>query len=522
MRLLAILATVLALCFGAHAQEALDPPATYNCGLARCSITFDPTSMGGDWSCYGAVGSCGPGIARHFDAACAGGTTDTATALANWWAYGHSLGTSLAKLRVPPGQLCGFGTNQSLVCDTIKDDPATLIRNAYIWGYGTSWDRMQLGGNGFRSDNVGQGFSSALIDEAFAGATSVRVIDGHVGIFAVGDWVIVTGLPGQGSGFGPTHQYHEHRQITAISGNTMTFADAVTQSYKATYPNFNTYNAGQGGPAQIYRMSNCFDTTVTYAGLTLTTPASNVQNNMTGRSVTLKDMTVHGSIGPGGLVEGHVIGGYYATWEMDKDNDLFTFDGAYVHGNIAFQSASTTPASIANTRVNGSIVGTPDDLTIKNSVIVGDLQVGATCCGMSTRLTLDTVHYGNGRPAGQEIAKNSLHYNGAGIFSISLGAYQTSPFPGLFVPGHKYFFGDSHGDNTCTPLKTFTVREVVHVDDGTVQIQTDLTGSLPKLSCGDGLDYSTYARYALMRLNQTNVTYGSNALTWNSKVLAPP
>ena len=506
---------------GLKAQEARVTD-TYHCGIGLCSVTFDSTSLGGEWSCWGPQGSCGPGVfANHFDAACAGGSADIPTALAAWWGYGHGLGQRLAKLRIPSGARCAFGTNQSLVCDTISDNGDTLIHNALIWGYGAAWDRMQLGGNGFIADGRGQGFASALIDEAGAGDAGITVLDGNAWLFAAGDWIIVSGLAGQGSGFGPTHQVHEHRQITSINGTVLALDRPLDHSYLTTWPNFNTYNPGQGGPAQIYKMANCFDTTVTYAGLTLTTSHAEVQNNMTGRAVTLKDMTVSGGLGPGGMISGALDGGWYATLEVDKDNDQFELRGVVVQGNVSFQSASTTPSLIVDSHIIGSIVGTPADLTIKGSIIDGDLQVGATCCGMSHSLTLDTVHYGNGRPAGQEIPRTALAYDNAGIFTLSLGALQTSNFPGLFVPGHTYFLGDSHGDNTCTPRTDFSVRHVVHVDDGTVQVQTNLTGPLPVLACGDGLDFSTLARYALMRLDQKNVSYDTNALLWNSKVLAP-
>jgi hypothetical protein len=509
----------LLLAVPAQAQEAKTVD-TYRCGIGMCAASFDPSSRGGNWSCYGPAGSCGPGeFVNHFDAACAGGSTSDAEATANWWSYGHILGKTEAKLRIPSGAQCAFGTNQSLVCDTISDNPDTLIRNAYIWGYGATWDRMQLGGNAFLSDAKGQGFSSALIEETEPGDTSVTVRDGNTWMFKPGDWVIVAGLAGQGYGFGPTHQYHEHKQITAIEGDTLSFEGGLLYAYKANWPNFNLYNPGQGGPASIYKMANCFDTTVIYAGLTLTN--NQVQNNMTGKAVTLQDMTVYGSIGPGGMVEGHIEGGWYATLEVDKDNDLFTIKKAFVNGNVAFQSTSTTPSLIEDTRINNSVVGTPGDLTIRGSVIVGDLQVAATCCGMSRSLTLDTVYYGNGRPAGQEIDKNKLEYDDNGTFKISVGNYQNSNFPGLFVPGHKYFLGDSTGDNTCTPTTVFRVRKVLNTSDNYVQIKTNLKGPLPKLSCYAGADFSTIARFGLLRLKQTNVTYGNNALLWNSKVLAP-
>jgi hypothetical protein len=520
MHVLLSFVCVLLLCVCARAQNA-PVTDTYHCGIGMCAATFDPSSMGGNWSCYGPAGSCGPGeFVNHFDAACAGGSTSDTEATANWRSYGHILGKTQAKLRIPSGAVCAFGTNQSLVCDTISDNGDTLVNNAFIWGYGATWDRMQLGGNGFRADGAGQGFSSALIEEADAGDTTVTIRDGNVSMFHVGDWVIISGLAGQGSGFGPTHQYHEHRQIAWVDGDTLGFADGLAHSYRTDWPNFNVYNAGQGGPAQVYRMANCFDTTVVYAGLTLTTPASQVQNNMTGKSVVLQDMTVQGGLGPGGMVEGHIIGGWYATIEVDKNNDLFSLDRAYVSGNIAFQSASTTPSFITDSRIDGSVVGTPAELTIRGSVILGDLQVGATCCGQSRSLTLDTTYYGNGRPAGQEIDKNKLEYDDNGTFTISLGNYQTSNFPGLFVPGHKYFLGDSHGDNNCTPTTIFRVRKVVNTRDNLVQIKTSLKGPLPTLACADGLNFSTIARFGLLQLKQTNVTYGKDGL-WNSKILAP-
>jgi hypothetical protein len=131
-------------------------------------------------------------------------------------------------------------------------------------------------------------------------------------------------------------------------------------------------------------------------------------------------MTLAGdmSVGPGGMLADRIIGSSLQTIEVDKENDFFAIINSYVADNVSYQSSSTTPTVVHNSRI-GNTVGTPNDPTIIGSMIVRDPQVGATYCGVGTSLTLDTIYYGNGQ--------------------------QLRNFPGMWVP--RYFFGSCTGDN---------------------------------------------------------------------------
>ena len=186
------------------------------------------------------------------------GTTDDSPAVLRWLAWAQAQGSTPVELYMPPLNYHFAGTSAL----------TNGLINATISGYGASVDSLFIGD----INNLPQGYSdSARIQTVAAGATSVTLANAaDASIFSVGQWILVTGLGLQTAPcFPPNFQYNEYRQITGISGSTISFADGLRFSYESTWPQIDMNHANAidlGGPATIYGLSPAFNSTHIYQG----------------------------------------------------------------------------------------------------------------------------------------------------------------------------------------------------------------------------------------------------------------
>jgi hypothetical protein len=505
------------------------------------STAFDCNAWGGSCACFlaSASGLCGNATA-HFSNAVCNGASDDSAALADWISYAHGLGTALAVLYVPPGSSCSLGgahgnisfvADNTVHCAGFGAQPDTTVKNAIIWQYGATYDQMWFGGQAFFTAQNTQGVvtgcgsgptnTSPLIQQAIAGDTTVTLITaGEASNFAVGKWIQVTALANQVAGaFPPTHTFHEPAQITAINGGVLSLSAPLRFSYKTTYPDLGGTQPYQGGPATIYLMELTYDLTARFYGGTVT---NTNQSNIIGRNITLTDVVWSNaaSNGPNPTQSASIINirGAYPGQEVDKENDtLVLFMNQASQTDV--QSSSVNTFMIQGSTFSGKLNGSAANTTLSNSSF-GSITAGPTCCGVGTATVLDRVTF--------QAANTNYHHTLISAYSFSAGTltiakanaeYTNGKSPGLWVPGHKYFVGDSDGSNTCSPANTFTVSDVVDAGSN-VNIVTDLPSVSFGNTCGSGTRApTTYGAYQTMTLTQTSS--GPANLTSNPEMLPP-
>ena len=196
----------------------------------------------------------------------------------------------------------------------------------------------------------------------------------------VGRYALMAGIDMMGYGFPINPYYFQFVKITAIDAATgsITFADRLTDSYKKTWPHYNSGNLqspDQGGPATLYELDPSWDTEVEYRGLTFAMPTKQIY--AAGRRIIYTDVTfLNGCPIP---TQNEVwtannltipSSGSCPTIEADKLIDKLIFNGG-TFNSIVFQSASINTFEINGTKVTGYIVGTPKKAVINNSTVAG-------------------------------------------------------------------------------------------------------------------------------------------------------
>src|SRR5262249_4032886 len=133
------------------------------------------------------------------------------------------------------------------------------IKNLTVSGYGATLSDggagiIHLGGRGQRQDKA----HSARLATVTAGSSSVTLLDPRKSsLFTVGKWALITGFDLQGLwqtpyGYPSNSHYFEYVQIMGSSGGIITFASPLKNTYKSTWPNYNSgnsYEVDSGGPA---------------------------------------------------------------------------------------------------------------------------------------------------------------------------------------------------------------------------------------------------------------------------------
>lgn len=162
------------------------------------------------------------------------GARSSSPAVGRWLAFGRSQAATPVKLYIPPGTY-----------HLTKPNGLTNgIVNATVSGWGATVSNLFIGSAGVIPTTKSYS-ASARIQTAYAGDTSVTVIDhggtlvapADVRLFAINDWIMITGLALQTPDTYPqSWQNVEFRKIMGITGNTIFFSNPLQYLYKSTWP----------------------------------------------------------------------------------------------------------------------------------------------------------------------------------------------------------------------------------------------------------------------------------------------
>lgn len=480
-------------------------------GRGGHNTTFDPNSYGGGWACFrsAASGTCG-GAAAHFSNAVCDGVTDDSPAIGDWLTYAVSLNPVLAKLYIPPGSHCHIDGNIGSISFWMNSFHRPFdqnVKNAIVWGYEAFVDNLWIGGIDFPAATVGGIRQQALLQTVSAGVSTVTLVTAaDSSLFTVGQRVGITGLGLQNFGAPPNAQWAEFKLITAINGGTgvVTLDSPLTNSYSSQWPQLDigsSVTQDLGGPATMYLMDQTWDTNPTLFGLTIT---GGGQTNIIGRNIVVQDVNFLGTdsnvsvFAPSAFKNAWFFYVSAFTSEVDKSWESAVLYRYSSQNNLSVQSAGGRLSLIGSSI--GALSGTTRDTVILNSTM-GSLRVGPTCCGQTNSLLLDGVKFTS--------AAAEFKHGTISAYSFSLGTltvakaspeYQASV--GVWVPGHKYFMGDTDGSNTCSPANTFTAIDVVDAG-ANVSIVTDIV-SIPvaNICNSNSRPPSTFGSYQTMALTQ--------------------
>lgn len=452
-------------------------------GRGGHSVAFDSNSYGGGWTCFRtqASGACGAGtFAQYFDASCSGtgGQSADDTAISAWITYGLAQGALKAKLYIPPGSDCWFtASTTSLVMVNGTTNPA--IQNAIVWGYGATLHRIGIGGRallgGWNINTASQGDSNVVL-----------VTAGDSSNFVVGNWVLIGAEGLQTFGEPQNLQLFEYAVVTAINSGTLTLSSPLSQTYLSTWPIVNSF-----GPASIFKMETSWNINLQLFGMTFASYEFNGnQVSVTGRNIILNDVIfaeTAGNMSPGPSNSLWFIGGQVRSPEVDKLINSVNFVKV-AGGQIQVQSASVNSMQIISSALSSKLNGTAITTSIVNSSFPS-ITAGTTTYGRARNLSLDGVTFTTANNRYLGLPASVFSYS-AGTFSIAKVDVATPFVYQVFVPGFKYFFGNSDSSNTCTPANTFTVTALRECG-ANICMDTNIVGSLPSSSCGT-INYGAY------------------------------
>lgn len=344
-------------------------------------------------------------IVKDFHAIC-DGKTDVAPAFAafNQWAVAQ---TALVQLTIPSGSVCAFTSGQAQWW--VKG-----IKNLLVIGYGatltnngSSSPGFFLGGRGQISDNR----HTARLATVTAGSPKVKLLTpSQTSLFTVGSYALITGFDLQGVwqapyGYPSNPHWFEYVKVTAVdsSAGTVTFAAPLQNTYKSTWPNYNSGNQFEvdaGGPATLYALDPSWDTQVEYRGLTIS--QEKLQTYANGRSVTYRDMKFTG--GNCAVPTQNLLWQAINTdmsgcnMEVDKLVTSMVMDRVTIN-QLKFQSSSTDLVTISNSTINIQMTGTPKKAVISDTKIA-DFRPGAFAYGRSDEVICTNCVFANFSPAG--------------------------------------------------------------------------------------------------------------------------
>lgn len=415
----------------------------------------------------------------------------------NTWARANQGASNQVVLTIPNGSTCWFGTANNISGVSLLNAFAAGINNLIVEGTGATISSVngfgfQLGGQGISQIGLTQATGkSARIQTVAAGASQVTLTAasfaaGYISRFSAGGWIMLGGIDPQGLwnspfGFPPNARYFEWRQMTNVDTGTgvITLDRPLTNTYLDTWPNWNTGNAvevDQGGPGTIYAISDTWNTSVEYRGLTI---------NQTGqvyaqsRNVTYRNVTFGGVLG-GIPTQNEVWSAYNTTWgpgtvmETDKLVGTMIMDTVYVP-RLDFQSVSTDLFILRNSTID-VLFGTPTNTDISDSTI-GDFRPGATGYGQTTGYTKCT------RCVITAFAPNGFLENRPSDYSMSSGvisflntaAGSFDPAQAPFIPANGNVFWTASGYYT---IGLFNVQAMTQ-DATNAYIQTNEAGGFP-------------------------------------------
>lgn len=171
------------------------------------------------------------------------------------------------------------------------------IPSLTVVGTGATFDAsggssgIDFGGYGQFQDDA----HSARTATVLAGASSVPLITpAQASLFTVGKWGVMTGLDLIGSGYPSSQAFFEFVKVSDITGGTVSFEEALANTYKSTWPLYNPGGGSEidcGGPATLYALDDTWDCVHEYQDLTVIQGGSPFFINANGRSITFRNMT---------------------------------------------------------------------------------------------------------------------------------------------------------------------------------------------------------------------------------------
>lgn len=429
----------------------------------------------------------GAGTCLSPAATCDGVADDSAAFAAfNTWALTWQASYSgQVGLLIPGGGSCLF------LSDT-GSRFASGIRNLLVLGYGatlaSSGVSFFLGGGGQYPDAS----HSARLATVSTGASSVTLLNGSLAsLFTVGQYALITGYDLQGLwefpyGYPSNPYYFEYVLVTAINGNTVSFSAPLVNTYKSTWPNYNSGDANQvdsGGPATLYALPPSWNTVVEYRGLTISQTEPTYAN---GRSVTYRNVVFpDGCANPSqnaywALINTTILN---CIMEPDKLVETMSITGGIIN-SLEFQSSSINRLDVSGTTFVTSILGTPKKTTILNSTIpsfsVGATsygrtnEVSCTNCAIATLLPRGILHKGP-----SDAGVNVGYTMSGGVISIpnTYGAVSWA------VPGTNLMWSAQFSSETA-----FRVTDVTQ-DATYTYVATTLSGGFPGVPLTGGKIY---------------------------------
>lgn len=443
--------------------------------------------------------------------ACDGVTDDAASfdAFTSWaintWQVAH---TGLIELVLPPGRTCvnNAGGGGTITFNGIRrfrgmGYSSTLAGTyTHLAGYG----QIQGPNNSTRINTVTAGSFSVTVNPTSPSqpaacatiATCTALFTTDCTSTTKPCYAMIAGFDQQsGNGYPSNPAFYQYLKIASINSTTgvITFTTPIRDTYKSTWPNYNSGSflvPDDGGPATLYAFDPGWNTEVEWRGVRFTSP---VQIDAPGRQVIFRDVTFTGN---GNVCVFPTMTLYFeitnasmtnCSMEVDKMNESVSFSNIVI-SQIAFQSSNKTVSISGSTIAN--LLGTAQFMTLNNSTITGQLNVGPTLYGFTNSLTgaNNSIAY-IGNMSNSHAAKSTVWYgnsnegvNNIAGFSMAAGR-MTIPNAYLIASATSVGWAKP-GTNICWADATYTCAQLFQITDLTqdatnTYIQTSQSGGLP-------------------------------------------
>jgi hypothetical protein len=408
--------------------------------------------------------------------------------------------------------IIAWGPDSTAAFQSFKDDYQGLIATLYIppgvylissGNFGGMWDGIAnitvnatgatLAGGLFQVQASAQYEAAnhmAYTATVAAGATSVTLLTpAQTSRFAVGGWAMMSGLDMQMYGYPTNHARFEYLKIASIDAGTgvITFTTPLVDSYKSTWPVYNTSGANFGGPATLYAMDPRFEHTSVVNGLTI---AQFAQYGVSGLDLTFNDCTFAGTgqLGPHPTMAKRVVFNDCVatgtTLEIDKLVTLLEVNGG-TWRVLNYQSANSIRETILdNVIVTASIVGSPWKFIIRNGCDIAYYQCATVFFGYANELIVSdsTIHLWSSGAVGTShrtldggtqdgIDQDATMVGGVITVPAAMRAISISQWG---IEGGRLFFVDTAVGN----IASFTITDVTEsAPGGDILVHTDWSGN---------------------------------------------
>lgn len=423
----------------------------------------------------------------------------------NTWARANQGASNQVVLTIPSGRSCWFGTGQVISGTTDSNAFAWGVNNLIVEAAGATLTSLDgagytLGSNGVCFVGIASaGGCSARLQSISPGTstvtlTSASVSSGYISRFSVGKWVMVGGLDTQ-SGYNvpygdpPNNTFFEWRQIvscnaspTICTGSTITLDRPLTKTYLSTWPLYNpgdAFHSDGGGPATIWTVSDGWNQTVEYRGLTISQAG---QTNAKSRNTIYRNATFTG--GHGAIPTENETWSCYScdytgtNMETDKLVGTMLMDTVTI-SELKFQSSSTYLFIGRNLNVTTDIFGSATNVDISDSTLTawapGSYAYGATT-GYTKCTRCKVLSF---------IPNDGGIYQNTGTYSMSSGvisfanteASGPGPAQRVFVPGGNVFYAA----NSYLTVGLYQAQALTQ-DVTNTYVQTNEAGGFPSVA----------------------------------------